>query len=190
MGDDRCTFEVFQTALGWFGVTVSGAGEVMTVDIADQEPSPAMIAARLPAGVALGGRDAGATRGVREEIERYAAGELTEFAVPVRLFGTPFQLDAWRALRGIPFGQTRSYAQQAAAIGRAAAARAVGAANGRNRVAVIVPCHRVIGSGGALVGFAGGVQIKKRLLEHERAVAARLGCAGGRQISQPVCHAP
>jgi len=85
--------------------------------------------------------------------------------------GTPFQLDAWAALRTIPYGETRSYAAQAAALRRPRAIRAVGSANGRNPIAIVVPCHRVVGASGALTGYGGGVGRKRWLLEHERGTA-------------------
>jgi methylated-DNA-[protein]-cysteine S-methyltransferase len=88
--------------------------------------------------------------------------------VPVATGGTAFQRDVWNALRTIPAGDTRSYGELAAKIGRAGASRAVGAANGANPVAIVVPCHRVIGASGAITGYAGGVANKRWLLDHER----------------------
>jgi methylated-DNA-[protein]-cysteine S-methyltransferase len=93
-------------------------------------------------------------------------------AIEVDPGGTAFQKEAWAALRRIPPGETRTYAEQAAAIGRPAAVRAVGAANGANPVAIIVPCHRVIGADGSLTGFGGGIERKRWLLAHERAPVA------------------
>lgn len=107
------------------------------------------------------------------QLIEYGRGERTAFDLPLAQFGTPFQQQVWAELRRIPFGQTRTYAQVAAAIGRPAAVRAVGAANGQNPIAVIVPCHRVIGASGQLVGYAGGLELKRRLLEHERRVSGR-----------------
>ena len=101
----------------------------------------------------------------------YFAGELREWSLPLDLRGTPFQLQAWQALRQIPYGATRAYSEHAAAIGRPRAVRAVGAANGANPISVIVPCHRLIGKGGALVKYGGGLEIKRRLLELEGALA-------------------
>jgi len=109
------------------------------------------------------------------QLDAYFAGDRTSFDLPLDLQGTPFQQDAWRALAEIPFGETRSYAQQAARLGRPRAFRAVGAANGRNPVSIVLPCHRVVGSDGSLTGFGGGVETKRWLLEHERAVAQRYG---------------
>lgn len=102
------------------------------------------------------------------ELAAYFAGALTRFAVPLDPAGTAFQRQVWAALRTIPFGETRSYAAIAAQIGRPRAVRAVGAANGRNPLSIVAPCHRVIGSDGALTGFAGGLAVKRRLLAFER----------------------
>ena len=102
------------------------------------------------------------------ELEAYFRGQLQHFTVPLATDGTPFQREVWAALRTIPFGEHRSYAWLAKEIGRPRAVRAVGAANGRNPVAVIVPCHRVIGSSGALTGYAGGLEMKRWLLTHEQ----------------------
>ena len=106
------------------------------------------------------------------QIAAYFAGELREWALPLDLRGTPFQLQAWQALRQIPFGHTRAYSEHAAAIGHPRAVRAVGAANAANPISVIVPCHRLIGKGGALVKYGGGLDIKRRLLELEGAFGA------------------
>ncbi len=105
--------------------------------------------------------------GARDELDAYLRGELTELTAPVDLIGTPFQVAVWRQLQAIPYGEVRSYADVARAVGRPAAVRAVGAANGANPVPVIVPCHRVIGSAGALTGFGAGIEWKRRLLATE-----------------------
>ena len=102
------------------------------------------------------------------ELAEYFAGDRTSFGVPLELEGTDFQLAAWRALADIPYGETRSYAEQAARIGRPSAVRAVGAANARNPVSIVLPCHRVVGSDGDLRGFGGGLAVKAWLLRHER----------------------
>lgn len=107
-------------------------------------------------------------RETARQLDDYFSRRSTTFDVPLDLRGTAFQRTVWAALRTIPFGETRSYAAIAARIGRPAAVRAVGAANGRNPLSIIVPCHRVIGSGGALTGFAGGMAAKERLLRLER----------------------
>ncbi len=107
---------------------------------------------------------------VAAQLEEYFAGTRTDFDVPIDLEGTPFQREVWRALQEIPHGETTSYGELARRIGRPAAVRAVGAANGRNPVSIIVPCHRVIGSDGKLVGYGWGVERKVWLLDHERGV--------------------
>jgi methylated-DNA-[protein]-cysteine S-methyltransferase len=101
------------------------------------------------------------------QLEQYFAGERKTFSVPLDMRGTSFQKNLWEALLAIPFGETRSYGQLAKQLGNARAMRAVGAANGRNPVSIIVPCHRVIGSSGKLIGFAGGLETKARLLSLE-----------------------
>jgi methylated-DNA-[protein]-cysteine S-methyltransferase len=102
------------------------------------------------------------------ELDEYFAGERIEFEVPLDPVGTPFQLAAWMALRSIPYGETVSYGDQARRLGDVRKSRAVGAANGKNPISIIVPCHRVIGSDGSLVGFGGGLSTKAWLLDHER----------------------
>lgn len=104
---------------------------------------------------------------VGEQLTAYFEGDLRTFTLPVDPLGTPFQTRVWQALRDIPFGETRTYAQVATAIGAPRAVRAVGAANGANPVMIIVPCHRVIGSHGALTGYGGGLDMKSRLLQLE-----------------------
>ena len=107
----------------------------------------------------------------REELHEYFAGRRVRFDVPLSpVGGTAFQHTVWAALREIPFGTTWTYGELAARIGRPSASRAVGAANGKNPLAIIVPCHRVIGAGGRLVGYAGGLPIKELLLAHETTV--------------------
>jgi methylated-DNA-[protein]-cysteine S-methyltransferase len=101
------------------------------------------------------------------QLEEYFAGRRTEFALTLDPSGTAFQRRVWDALLTIPFGETRSYAQIARQIGHPSAVRAVGAANGRNPLSIVVPCHRVVGSTGALTGFAGGLDVKARLLAFE-----------------------
>lgn len=104
---------------------------------------------------------------VEAQLREYFAGERRRFELPLDFIGTAFQKKVWAALLTIPFGETRSYAQIAAQIGSPVAVRAVGAANGRNPISIVVPCHRVIGSNGSLTGFAGGIANKRYLLDHE-----------------------
>ena len=126
-----------------------------------------------PGRVRLGPPVRGPGNAVLVETERqlraYFAGELTRFDLPLDFQGTEFQRSVWAALLTIPFGETRSYGEIARQIGRPTAFRAVGAANGRNPISIIAPCHRVVGSTGALTGFAGGLATKERLLGLERA---------------------
>ncbi len=122
---------------------------------------------RVPASAVRGaetGAEVGLLDAVEEQLAAYFAGSLRIFDLPLDPVGTDFQREAWRALRRIPYGETRSYAEQAALIGRPRAVRAVGAANSKNPISIIVPCHRVIGSDGTLTGFAGGLAAKRFLL--------------------------
>lgn len=117
--------------------------------------------------------DAAPFADAERQLDEYFAGERTDFDLPLHAKGTPFQLEVWQALRTIPFGEVRSYGDIAGQIGRPGASRAVGLANGRNPISVIVPCHRVIGSSGSLTGYGGGLTRKRLLLDHEAAVAGR-----------------
>jgi methylated-DNA-[protein]-cysteine S-methyltransferase len=101
------------------------------------------------------------------QLREYFAGKRQDFSIPLDMRGTPFQMSVWEALLAIPFGETRSYGQLARQLGRPTAMRAVGAANGRNPISIVVPCHRVIGSSGKLTGFAGGLETKALLLKIE-----------------------
>lgn len=103
------------------------------------------------------------------QLTEYFAGQRRDFDLPLAPHGTEFQREVWRALALIPFGVTTSYGELARTVGRPAASRAVGAANGRNPISIILPCHRVIGAGGALTGYGGGLPMKRWLLDHERA---------------------
>lgn len=102
-----------------------------------------------------------------DELDQYFAGELTSFSTPYRLKGSAFQKSVWRELARIPYGELRSYGDIAKALGQPGASRAVGLANNANPLPIIIPCHRVIGANGKLVGFGGGMNIKIQLLEHE-----------------------
>jgi len=108
------------------------------------------------------------------ELEGYFAGTRRAFSFPLDLRGTDFQLACWRALLAIPYGETRSYADIARAVGRPQGFRAVGMANNRNPVAIVVPCHRVIASDGTLCGYGGGLDVKRKLLELEGALSGTL----------------
>ena len=108
------------------------------------------------------------------ELNEYFAGERMEFSLPLQPSGTEFQKKVWLALREIPYGETRSYGQIAQAVGNPKACRAVGMANNRNPISIVVPCHRVIGANGSLTGYGGGLPIKEQLLELERRYYHRL----------------
>ena len=113
-----------------------------------------------------------ATRKYVRELEEYFSGSRREFSFPLDLRGTPFQVKCWRALLDIPYGETRTYADIARAVGQPKGFRAVGLANNRNPIAIVVPCHRVIASDGTLCGYGGGLDLKRKLLELE---GVRLG---------------
>ena len=118
-------------------------------------------------------RDAAPFREARRQLDEYFAGERREFSLELAAEGTAFQRQVWQALCGIPFGQTASYGEIARQIGNPNAVRAVGLANGRNPISVIVPCHRVIGADGSLTGYGGGLERKRFLLALEKSQAAK-----------------
>lgn len=168
-------FDLFQDALGW-AVAVARDGaliglshcptreravEVLERHWPEAEPDPA--AAPLPE--------------VRRQLDDYLAGRRRQFDVPLDFAGTPFQRLCWEALLRIPYGETRTYGEMAREIGRPAAVRAVGHANHDNPIGVIIPCHRVIGANGSLTGYAGGLDMKRVLLELEGVVPLSLRLA-------------
>lgn len=116
----------------------------------------------------FGDRDPEPFERVTDQLAEYFAGERREFDLPLTLAGTPFQRVVWAALRDIPYGATVSYGELAERIGRPTASRAVGLANGKNPVSIVVPCHRVVGAGGDLTGYGGGIDRKRHLLDFER----------------------
>jgi methylated-DNA-[protein]-cysteine S-methyltransferase len=113
----------------------------------------------------------GLASAARAQLDAYFAGELEGFDLPLNPAGTPFQRSVWDAVAAIPYGTTASYSEIAAAVGRPSACRAVGAANGRNPLAIVVPCHRVVGAAGGLTGYGGGLERKRALLDLERAAS-------------------
>ena len=153
------TFRTMDSPVGT--ITLAGRDGVLTHLRMDDQ-------AHAPAGQAGWEPDVDAYGDVVEQLEAYFAGELTEFQVDLRLEGTAFQREVWGALREIPYGETWSYGHLAGHIGKPGAARAVGLANGRNPVGIIVPCHRVIGADGSLTGYGGGLPRKQLLLQLER----------------------
>jgi methylated-DNA-[protein]-cysteine S-methyltransferase len=144
-------------------VTEDDAGEVLVAVSLGGRSWVDRLAHRLGARLCEGdGRSRAAS-----QIREYLEGQRREFDLRLLPHGSEFELQAWVALRKIPFGETRSYAEQARMVGAPGAARAVGRANGRNPIPIVVPCHRVIGSDGSLTGFAGGLALKRWLLAHE-----------------------
>ena len=117
------------------------------------------------------------TRRLGKQLDAYYAGRRKHFDIPIDLVGTPFQKSVWQALLEIPYGATWSYAQEAAHIGRPTAVRAVASANGNNKISVVIPCHRVIGSDGTLTGYGGGLPRKEWLLNMEAGQQPSLGAA-------------
>jgi methylated-DNA-[protein]-cysteine S-methyltransferase len=153
------------TALGRFEAVLSQDGLCSLHFPNESDRSAAWLARHFP-GAPVRDRDP-RTCGLAGELDAYLRGELRDFSATLDLRGTPFQRRVWGLLRLIPYGEVRSYAAIAGALGRHSAVRAVGAANGANPVPVIVPCHRVIGSSGSLVGFGAGLDWKRRLLAIE-----------------------
>ena len=154
------TYDVVQTPIDRLVVASDGEAIVGTW-MANAEPDEARWADRCGIDALL--------REARRQLQAYFAGRLETFDLPLAPNGTDFQRRVWSALTTIPFGTTISYADLARRLSNAAAVRAVGAANGRNPIPIIVPCHRVIGSDGSLTGFGGGLNRKRWLLEHEGA---------------------
>ena len=141
-------------------LTLAGHGSVLTnLQMVDQTYEPSH------AGWSL---DPGAFNDAVEQLDAYFAGKLTEFDIPFDLRGTEFQQRVWKALLTIPYGETGSYGEIAEQIGAPGSARAVGLANGHNPIAIVVPCHRVIGANGNLTGYGGGLDRKRTLLELEK----------------------
>ena len=158
-------FTVMPTAIG--ALTLTGDGEALTgLYMEDHRHRPPVD----PRAV----RAVGPLAEARKQVGEYLAGERTTFDLPLRAGGTPFQREVWQALTEIPYGETITYGELARRIGRPDACRAVGLANGRNPISIVVPCHRVIGASGTLTGYGGGLARKRFLLELE---------AGARQLA-------
>jgi methylated-DNA-[protein]-cysteine S-methyltransferase len=159
---------------GYYATVPSPIGSLLLVS--DGEALTAVEMEPHNAEVAAGARpDNGPLRAVIEQLAAYFAGERTDFDLPLKAHGTEFQRQVWQGLLTIPYGHTTSYGALAAELGNPTASRAVGLANGRNPIAVIIPCHRVIGSDGSLTGYGGGLDRKRWLLGHEVATLHRLG---------------
>jgi len=149
--------------IGTLTVVADGDAIVAIWFEAEVADSPAALDRTVEAGA---GEHAILDRAI-EQLEEYFRGERTEFELPLAPQGTPFQQKAWLALREIPFGETITYGEQARRLGDPNKSRAVGAANGKNPIPIVVPCHRVVGANGHLTGYAGGLGTKAWLLDHE-----------------------
>nr|WP_040455755.1 methylated-DNA--[protein]-cysteine S-methyltransferase [Kribbella catacumbae] len=155
------THAVIESPLGSLTLVAADTGELAGLYMEQQRHRP-------PQEI-FGLRDDSILPEVEQQLKEYFAGERTTFDVPLKLTGTPFQQRVWEALQDIPYGEVTTYGQLAATLGLVpGASRAVGLANGKNPVSIIVPCHRVIGSTGSLTGYGGGLDRKQRLLDHER----------------------
>ncbi|WP_310796395.1 methylated-DNA--[protein]-cysteine S-methyltransferase [[Roseibacterium] beibuensis] len=165
---ETLTLDRVATPVGEVLLVTDGEGAVRALDFSDYEARMLRLLGRHSPGFSLTTGRAPET--VRRAVESYFSGDVRALdCVAVKTGGTVFQKSVWAALRAIPAGETRSYGQLAAAIGSPRAVRAAGLANGQNPVAVIVPCHRVIGANGTLTGYAGGLERKRWLLAHEGA---------------------
>ena len=165
------TTQTLATPVGPMQAVFSSAGLCM-LEFAHSHRCAPQLAAVLRA-KRLGANDlheqaSPASRALALELEQYFAGERLAFTQPLDIVGTEFQQSVWQALLHIPYGETWSYAQQARYLGRESAVRAVANANGQNKIAIVIPCHRVIGSNGTLTGFGGGLDAKRLLLNLER----------------------
>ena len=154
-------YSTLTTPIGELMLTADDDGALTGVNLPNRHPDPAGWE-----------RDDEHLGDARRQLTEYFAGERTTFDLPLRPAGAPFQLRVWEALLRIPYGETASYGEIARELGHPTASRAVGAANGRNPIAIVVPCHRVIGSNGSLTGYAGGLECKRALLDLEVGRAA------------------
>lgn len=163
---ETLTLDRIATPTGEVLLITDAEGAVRALDFAGYEERMMRLLGRhWPGATLVEGR---APAAVRSAVEAYFSGDLTALdGLKVRTNGTEFQRSVWTALRAIPHGETRTYGQLAAAVGKPKAVRAAGLANGQNPIAVIVPCHRVIGANGTLTGYAGGLERKQWLLAHE-----------------------
>jgi methylated-DNA-[protein]-cysteine S-methyltransferase len=159
MSDRPLLWDDVPSAIGDLLLVSDGTALIGLYLIPDRAPAPAIRA--------RGRRDPAALRPVAQQLEAYFAGELTAFDLPLAPVGSGFQRSVWDALLTIPYGETASYGEIARQIGDPSAVRAVGTANGRNPIAIVIPCHRVIGADGSLTGYGGGLERKRTLLALE-----------------------
>jgi methylated-DNA-[protein]-cysteine S-methyltransferase len=159
------------TRLGYYSILPSPIGELLLVSNGTALTAVYMESHKgIPLDKAGRVRDDVLLGSAREQLRAYFAGELVRFDLPLAFEGTAFQRRVWEQLRAIPFGTTISYAELARRLSQPAAVRAVGGANARNPISIVVPCHRVIGADGTLTGYGGGLERKRWLLEHESAL--------------------
>lgn len=172
------SFDVFQDALGWVLAVAQDGKLAWLGHTPNREGAEASRLRWWPD--AVHDPDAPPLPETRRQLDDYLAGRRRDFDLPLDPVGTDFQRLCWQALQRIPYGETRSYSEQARVIGRPAAIRAVGRANHDNPIGVIIPCHRVIGADGSLTGYAGGLDMKRALLELEGALTRTLPGVVGR----------
>lgn len=156
----RCTQRTIDSPIGPLSVVVDGDA-VVAIGFEAAVPQAWADARPVPRGEVV------VLDRAEDQLREYFAGTRRDFDLPLAPSGTEFQQAAWKALTAIPYGETRTYGEQAVAIGRPSAVRAIGAANGANPIPVVVPCHRVIGASGELTGFRGGIDTKRFLLDLE-----------------------
>ena len=157
------TYHLHESPLGPLLASADEQGRLERLHFLDAKGAPAGVAPEAS-------RSGGPCVALFEQIDAYFAGELCDFEVKIATAGSPFEEAVWAKLREIPYGETISYGELAAAAGRAGAARAAGSACGRNQIAIVVPCHRVVAADGRLTGYAGGLHRKRALLTHERSL--------------------
>lgn len=168
---DRIAYvDTIEETPGPFAFAVNGEGALLWLQFLDGE-YPRSIEGELAKAGYVPAVDPDRTARARTQLLEYCRGERTTFTLPLVFKGTDWQVAVWQALTRIPLGETRTYGQIAAELGRPGAARAMGRANATNHIPLVVPCHRVIGANGALTGFEGGIHIKARLLAHEARVS-------------------
>lgn len=166
MTQAQLTLDRMPTPLGEMRLVTDQSGALRGLDWTDRAERMDRLLGRYQKNAAI--TDGRVPAKVRQALEAYFAGELSAIDhLPVESGGSAFQRAAWKALRQIPAGETRSYGAQAKAVGKPAAVRAIGLANGANPVGIVVPCHRVIGANATLTGYGGGIERKRWLLEHE-----------------------
>jgi methylated-DNA-[protein]-cysteine S-methyltransferase len=147
----------------------SPVGELALIEEGGKLIVLGLVGDELPEGLTpcTGGQEPAVIQATKQQLDEYFAGTRRAFDLPLAPYGTDFQVKVWKALCDIPWGKTRNYGEVAASIGKPKAARAVGGANNRNPIAIVIPCHRVIGANGKMVGYRGGLDIKEYLLELE-----------------------